>query len=292
MFGYLRPFKDELKVKDYQLYKSVYCGLCKSMKKEYGLLSTLMLSYDCTVLAMLCLSVNDEKYCVRKGRCTVNPLKKCSICKGEGWAFSFAGAVSVIMTRYKLNDTILDSGFLKKLAAFFLRLVFHGNYKRALKAYPEIDSLTAAMMESQAEAERNNAGIDRSADPTATLIKKLCGMISPGEAMRHQMEVFGYFVGRWIYLIDAADDVQKDMKHHNFNPFAAKYQGDIKATMGYCNEVLNMTASQMILSYELLELHSFKAILDNIVYDGLSYQQKKYTIDKYNEKNSDNKRGN
>ena len=284
MFGYLRPFKDELKIKDYQEYKSVYCGLCRHLSRDYGLFSSLTLSYDCTVLAMLYMSVNNEKHCSEKGRCTVNPLKKCMICDSEGEGLRFAGAVSVIMSYYKLKDTMLDSGFFKRIAAGILRLLLYGNYKRAAKALPEIDVLIDEMMTAQAEAEKNNAGVDRSADATASLIKKLCGMFSPDEKSRRSMEVFGYYVGRWIYLIDAADDLQKDIKRHNFNPFSVKYEGDIKAVMDYCGEVLNMTAAQIVLSYELLEIGSFKAILDNIVYDGLSYQQNKCTIDKYKNK--------
>lgn len=277
MFGYLRPFKDELKIKDYQIYKSVYCGLCRHLSKDYGLLSCITLSYDCTVLAMLYMAVNDEKHCIKKGRCTVNPLKKCMLCNSEGEAFRFAGAVSVIMSYYKLKDTILDGGFFKKAAASVLKIILHRNYKKAVKEFPKIDELTAVMMTSQSDAEKSNAGIDRSADATAILIKKLCCMFSPDEKHNRQMEVFGYYVGRWIYLMDAADDLMKDIKHHNFNPFSVKYDGDIKAAMDYCGEVLNMTAAQIVLSYELLDIHSFKPILDNIVYDGLSYQQKKCT---------------
>ncbi len=288
MFGYLQPFKDELKIKDFRLYKSVYCGLCRSLAKEYGLLSSLTLSYDCTVLAMLYMSLNDEEYCVKKGRCTVNPLKKCDLCSSEGKAFSFAGAVSVIMSYHKLKDTMQDGGLLKKTAACFLRVLFHRNYRRAVKAYPEIDKLTAQMMESQNTAENEDAGVDRSADATAVLIKQLCTMIYTAPEDKHKLEVFGYYVGRWIYLMDAADDLPKDIKHKNFNPFIKGFDGDMENTMSYCEEVLNMTAAQIVLSYELLDIHSFKPVLDNIVYEGLLYQHKKCS-----EKNikKDKKRG-
>ncbi len=282
MFGYLQPCKDEMKIKEYRLYKSVYCGLCRSLSREYGLISSLTLSYDCTVLAMLYIAVNDEKYCVKKGRCTVNPLKKCPVCESGGDAFRFAGAVSVIMTYYKLKDTMLDSGFFKKTAAVILRLIFRRNYKKAAKAFPEIDRLTDEMMQKQTAAEKNNAGIDPAADPTAVLIKQLCSMILPGKD--HRMEVFGYYVGRWIYLMDAADDFEKDIRRGSFNPFLPKHDGDLKNTMSYCEEVLNMTAAQMILSYELLDIYCFKDILDNIIYEGLSYQQKKCTENKMNGK--------
>lgn len=285
MFGYIRPFRDEMRIKDYQLYKSVYCGLCKSMKKNYGILSTLTLNYDCTVLAILYMSVKKEKCSVRKERCSVNPFKNCLLCSCEGDALRFSGAVSVIMCYQKLRDTIIDSAFPKKIAAVLGRIALYYNYKKAVNAYPYIDDLTAEMMGKQLDAEKTDSGVDRSADPTAKLISKLCMSFSDDERLKRTLSVFGYHIGRWIYLMDAADDLEKDIKHHNFNPFSSRYEGDIKDTMKYCNEVLNMTVAQIILAYELLELHSFKAVLDNIIYSGLSYQQKNYTEMKYISKN-------
>ena len=287
MFGYLQPFKDELRMKDHQLYKSVYCGLCKSMKKEYGILSSLTLNYDCTVLAMLYMSLRNEGCHVHIGRCTVNPLKKCMLCSTEGEALRFSGAVSVIMGYHKLMDTMKDSGIFKRTAAAFARLFLRHSYKKAVRAYEKIDALTAEMMDAQAAAEESDAGIDRCADPTAKLISKLCMGFSPHESSAHILEVFGFYVGRWIYIMDAADDLEKDIKHKSFNPFRKYYSGNIKETMAYCNEVLNMTASQIVLSYELLETGAYKAVLDNIIYYGLSYQQRKYTEERYLPKKKD-----
>ena len=281
MFGYLQPLKDELRLKDFQLYKSVYCGLCRHLGKDYGILSRMTLSYDCTVLAMLSMSLNHEKCSVTKGRCTCNPAKKCMFCDSDGESFALAGAVSVIMSYYKMKDTIQDSGFFKKTAAFFIKAVLHRNYKKAAKKYPKIDELVSDMMKHQLEAEKNDAGVDVAAEPTAKLISALCKEFSPDESQTRVLEVFGYFVGRWIYLIDAADDLEKDMKHKNFNPFSTKVQENISDTMTYCNEVLNMTASQLVLSYELLEIDQYKEILNNIIYAGIPSMQKKCLFDKY-----------
>ena len=251
------------------------------MKKDYGLISSLTLNYDCTVLSMLYMSLNNDAYCTEKRRCTANPLKKCTICRSDSEAFAFAGAVSVIMTYYKFLDTIRDSGIIKKAGAFFLRLIFHRSYKRARKAYPQIDQYTCEMMSSQQEAEEEDAGIDKAADPTARLISRICRFISPAGAFSAPAESFGYYVGRWIYLMDACDDLEKDIKKKTFNPFSKIHEGDIIKTMTYCNEALNMTAAQIVMSYELFPAGQFREILDNIVYYGLSFQQKKYTNDRY-----------
>ena len=284
MFGYLRPESSELRVREFELYRSVYCGLCKSMGKDYGLLTRLTLSYDCTLLAMFAVSLRSECSHVRDGRCVFNPMKKCRFCSSEGEGFRFAGAVSVIMTYYKLQDTISDSGFFKRTAARAGRLFVKGSYKRAEKAYPDIAAAVSDMIASQQQAENDHSGIDASSDPTATLLSKLCISLSEDEGQRMVLSRFGYFLGRWIYLMDAADDLEKDIKHNNFNPFRKYFEGDLSSAMEYCNSVLNMTVSQLVLAYDLLELDSYKEILDNVMYYGLSFQQKHCLFSKNNKK--------
>ena len=285
MFGYIRPEKDELKIREFELYKSVYCGLCRHLGKDYGIINRLFLSYDCTTLAMLSMATGDECPNVKDGRCVVNPMKKCRFCDSNGESFRFAGAVSVIMTYYKLQDTIEDSGFIKRLAARMLMLFLKRSYKKAKTAYPKIDEYTNTRMEQQREAEKNDLGIDRCADPTAQLISKLCGELSNGNTKQKSvLESFGYFLGRWVYIIDAADDLEKDIKHNAFNPFRANMLETIDETMLYCNDVLNMTVANLTAAYDLIELSSYKELLDNIVYNGLSLQQKYCLFEKKKKK--------
>lgn len=289
MFGYLRPESSELKVREYELYKSVYCGLCKSMGKDYGIITRLTLSYDCTLLAMFAISVKGECSHVKDGRCVVNPIKKCRFCSSEGEGFRFAGAVSVIMTYYKLYDTISDSGFFKRCAARILKAFFRHSYKRAEKAYPYIASSVREMLERQQQAEHNESGIDAASDPTASLLSELCKSLSDDDMQKRILSTFGYYLGRWIYIMDAADDLDKDMKRNNFNPFRKHISDDISDTMSYCNDVLNMTVSQLVPAYDLLELNSYKEILDNVMYYGLSFQQKHCLFEKKKSKKCKNK---
>lgn len=284
MFGYLQIDKDELKVKDYRLYKSVYCGLCRQMGKDYGIAARLTLSYDCTALALLYMSLNSEKCRVIHKRCVVNPLKKCEFCNCEGKALEFAGAVSVIMSYNKLEDDINDSKALKKLTARIMKLVFKRNYKEAAGKYPEIAAITEQMLKKQTAAESEQADIDRAAEPTAALISRLCAMLCPEGSYTHTAEVFGYYLGRWIYLMDAADDLEKDIREDEFNPFREKYNGDTVEIMTYCNEVLNMTAAQIAMAYDLLGIAAYKSVLDNIIYDGLAKKQYACLFDKYDQR--------
>ena len=280
MFGYLRPVREELKLREYELYKSVYCGLCRQLGRDYGILSRFILSYDCTLLAMLSISLNGDDPCVTKGRCVFNPLKKCMLCTSRE-SFHMAAAVSVITAYYKLSDTISDSGLFKRMLAHFLKLLFRRSFKKARKAYPAIASITEEMLNQQSAAEESKASVDRAAEPTAKALSSFCRMLAGEDPEREKvLSVFGYYLGRWIYLIDAADDLKKDIAKKNYNPFSFCMKETYEATMLYCNDVLNMTVSQLILAYELLELSECKSILDNVVYFGLSFQQKHCLFEK------------
>ena len=274
MFGYLRPEREELRIREYELYRSAYCGLCKRLGKDYGIITRLTLSYDCTVLAMLAASLKGERSCVRAGRCRINPMKKCLFCDTDGEAMRLAGGVTVIMAYYKLSDTIADSGFFKRLAARLARAFLKKGFGKARKAYPDIEVSAKEMMRAQLLAEKNGSGIDASADPTAKMISSLCERLAEDEMTKRVLSSFGYYLGRWIYLIDAADDLEKDIKHRSFNPFIGELKDTPEETAEFCNETLNMTAAQLIRAYELLEIGAYKEILDNIVYYGLSFQQR------------------
>lgn len=288
VFGYLKPYKPELKIYEYEEYKSVYCGLCKYLGKDYGIISRLTLSYDCTLIAMLIMSLRNESIEFSKKRCVVNPIKKCNFCFSSGESYHFAGAVSVIMTYYKLEDTISDSGFFKALAARFLKLIFKRSHKKASAAYPEIEKITKNMLSEQLEIEKDkNSRIDRSADPTAKAISSLCMLFARDDDEKSILKEFGYYIGRWIYLIDAADDYFDDMKKKSFNPFINHFS-DLENVsnleiMNFCNSTLNLTVSMAALAFNLLDLTLYKSILENIMNLGLaSVQKQQLFIDKKN----------
>ena len=120
MFGYVRPFKGEMLVKEYDAYKGVYCQLCRALGKYYGFPMRLTLSYDCTLYAMLALNQRDADVKAEKKRCCCNPMKKCTyVCPANEdvfaeEAFHKAAALSIIMTVHKLRDTAADEDGLKE----------------------------------------------------------------------------------------------------------------------------------------------------------------------------------
>lgn len=270
MFGYLQIHKDELKVKEYEAYKSVYCGLCKQLGKDYSFLSRLILSYDCTFYAIMLMSLKRTCTGFKDGRCTFNPLKKCKFAKCRDDAFGKAAALSVISAYYKVLDDISDSGFIRKTACKILKPIFRIWQKKAAKRYPEIEKTVSGMMKNQQKVEKDPyATIDSAADPTAKMLSDLLALEAENETQERILREFGYHLGRWVYLIDAADDYEKDKKRNTFNPFIASDINDQE----YICSVLSQSLARAYDAYNLLDIIDFKPIIENTLIYGLPNKQ-------------------
>lgn len=285
MFGYVRPYKPELLVREYGQYKAVYCQLCRVLGEEYGPLARLALSYDCAFYAMLALSVVDARLEERRGRCVCNPLKACTYLQSPGEAYKKAAALCVLLTYHKLRDDCLDGGFFSSLGSRLLLPVVSPKAKKAAKRYPSIADAAERAMDSQRQAESEGAGVDRCAEPTAELLKELFGELAGCESrQRPVLESFGYFLGRWVYLMDAADDLSEDMRSGSFNPFIKRLglegkkeltDEERRAADGACNEALNATAARLIQAADLLDPGPFGPIIENVAKKGLGEVQRK-----------------
>ena len=281
VFGYINIKKDKLTDNQYSCYKAVYCSLCKTMGKEYSIFSRFILSYDCTFYAVLIMSYQDIEPGFEQGRCPFNPLNKTSYCKSDEKALSLAAAVSVSTAYYKLIDNINDSSFFKRIIYKLLLHIFRRWNNKAKIRYPEIDSIVSEMIDSQLKAEEDRqCMIDKACDPSAVMLSKLCGIIpsaidseilKSNASSQRILSTFGYFLGRWIYLMDAADDYEKDLKTGNFNPFVIRYgeSFDRKSVVSTLNHCL----SEMMLSYELLDKGRYDVLISNVLFLGLPAKQ-------------------
>lgn len=271
MFGYLQIQKSELLVREFEAYKAVYCGLCKQMGKDYSFLARLSLSYDCTFYAMLIMSVKRSCKGFKDGRCKFNPLKKCKFAVSEDDSYSKASAFSVISAYYKLKDNLSDDSFFKKLLTYMVMPFFSCWRKKAVKKHPEIDAIVSEMMDMQCKAEHSeNTSLDMSAHPTAYMLANLFALEAKNEMDKRVYYEFGYHLGRWIYLIDAADDLQKDIKNGNFNPFRNIRSDNLKE---YITAVLNQSLARAYDAYNLIDIKDFKGILDNMMLLGFPATQ-------------------
>lgn len=282
MFGYVRPYQAELKVKEYRQYRAIYCQLCRTMKKEYGLLSTFSLNYDCTFYAMLALSVSGTKVCEQTAVCAANPLKKCRYLAADGEEYKRAAALSVLLTYHKLNDDREDEGFLKAVGCKMLLPFVGRKAEKAAAEYPGLAKAAEEAMLCQKKAEDEQLSPDACAEPTAHLLETIFAELSSG-GQALALGQFGYYLGRWVYLMDAADDLEEDRKKKRFNPFVNRFNlaGDeplsaeaMREAEKACNEVLNATVARIIPPMQLLELENFGPVIENVVKFGLPELQR------------------
>lgn len=274
MFGYIVPEKRELKIKEYELFRGYYCGLCKSMGRCHGILSRLALNYDSVFLGLLMSSVHNEKPVLKKEVCMVNPLKKKWIVK-ESSSIDLAADINILLTYYKLKDNIRDEGdLLSKLG----QLVFRRGYKKSASRNKNLDDIIAASIDLQIELEKRNcSSVDKAAEPFANMLSRLvvAGYTDGDRSVSRILEWIGYNLGKWIYIIDAYEDLEGDFIRGSYNPLLSQYNyngrniKDFKIAIAEeVRIVLLQALSQTAGSMELLKLNN-KGIIDNIVYEGL-----------------------
>lgn len=275
MFGYVKIYKPELKIKEYEAYKGIYCTLCKEMQKEYGLLSRFLLSYDGAFYVMYKLGISSENINVSKSCCSFNPYKKCFKITTESDIYKIACAITVILAYFKLVDNINDSSFFKKILFYFIYPYFKHLVKKASKKYPDIFSIVEAGMNEQFSIEKTDEiSIDKSAHPTADILSKL---FSYGESCEtfDSAGQFGYHLGRVVYFLDAFDDFEKDIKTESFNPF--RNCNDVTETAIH---TINMSAGSLVDIFKTQKFNNFSSIINNIICDGIDFQTERI-IEKY-----------
>ncbi len=274
MFGYVLPLREELKVRDWERFRSVYCGLCHAMGRRYGPLSRLLLNYDFTFLALLLGTTRQAS----RRRCVSGPCQGRWACNGCD-ALDVAADESVILAWWKLSDQVQDSKGLKRLGARMLSWIFYRPYRKAVRHRPDFDGEVRRSMEQLHEMERaRTPSLDRPADAFARLLTAAAP--DSGDPVRQRcMDQVLYHLGRWIYLIDAWDDLEEDLKSGSYNPFIERYSLSAKPRE---QEDLATQAAQTLshslnlawTAAQLLELGEDEALVENILCGGLPLVQK------------------
>lgn len=268
MFGYVRPFRPELKCKDYDLYKATYCGLCRCLRRRYGLIAPMFLNFDFTFLALL-LWEPEESFTPCRGRCHGNPLRKLPMCP-DSPALDLAADESVILAWWKLRDSVQDEGSVKGLPARALSVLLGPAYRKAACRCPEFDQTVRGCLEELDALEKENCpSLDRTADTFARLLQG--AVPDDGERGRVLSQLL-YHLGRWIYLADARDDLEEDKLSGRYNPVAARYgpKGDDGALRLTMDNSLELVGAAL----QLGEFGCRKPLLENIVYLGLPLVQR------------------
>ncbi len=225
MFGYIRTDIPYLYKKDEVLYRAMYCGVCKGIGQVCGQNARMGLTYDVTFLSVILHNLSGVDVKIEKSHCMTHCIRSHEMANVDELTRKL-GALNTLLVYYKYTDDIADEGKGK-----FKRSFFKGGYKRAKKRYPEMDELVKRNLALQEKAEKNKTdSVDRAADATATMLAEFSDYVLGENANEHTRKLF-YAVGKWIYLIDALDDYDKDIKKANYNPFYLAYNAKNKAQL-------------------------------------------------------------
>lgn len=262
MFGYINIYKDELKVKDYNIFRAYYCGLCKALGKRYNQAVRLGLNYDLTFLGLLTDSIYDDDTLFENLGCIKNVSKKKTVVNNK--AVDFASDMSIVLTYYKLADDIRDD---KSIKALFACLPYWFAMRKLKGKYSELVKSVRVHLEELSLLEKEKCSeTDCAAHPFASIMKEIFALSFPSLAS------VGYELGRYIYIADACDDMDADLKSGSYNPLniAYNYNGNPDSSMKEkIRNSIYLTLSFVASEYEKLPKFKNKDILDNIIYLGI-----------------------
>lgn len=300
MFGYVRAFKPYMRICEFDTYKAVYCGLCKTMGREFGLASRFTLSYDFAFLALMNMSLNSVKITAERQRCIAHPLKRspCATCMS---GLDYPAYAAVILVYHKLRDDLGDRGLKGKFTAAVTLPFFKKPYKKAKIKYAALANTIEEMMSLQKKTEsEKSASLDLACEPTAKMMEAIAAEISDDDEKKVLLKRFGYLLGRYIYLCDALDDVKDDLRKGGYNPLilTAKIseekkelsENEYKKICEITADSINFTLGELAEAYVKLDIQSYKPILDNIIYLGLKNVFEQVRSGKFHRKKNE-KRG-
>ncbi|MBC8060647.1 MAG: hypothetical protein H7Y18_08270 [Clostridiaceae bacterium] len=224
MFGYVTACKMELKIKDFEKYKAYYCGVCKAIKVNFGNLPRLALNYDMTFLAILLDSFEESSCKYVRQRCIAHPVKK-RVVIIENSSLDYAAFCNVALVYYKLLDNVKDDNSAKsKVYSFFLKNYLKGSKVELIPTMQFIEKSLNQL--SFLESEPKGKTLDEFCDPFAELTAFIISSFYKDKEFYEDLYKVGYNLGKWIYLIDALDDLEKDMKEKKFNAIDKSFNED------------------------------------------------------------------
>ena len=260
MFGYVRPCRPELKIKDDAFFKAYYCGVCKALGKQSGPLCRGLLRYDLAFLALIHDGVKDD--CTpHKLRC---PVKGNTLNMMQGQRVSFAADAHILLSAAKMRDDRRDG----KYASLLLAPILAPAEKKIVAKHPVLAKELDDMIRKQAELEAAGcAEPDDAAEPFAHFLGQLFSADAP-EEVRPSLRFMGYNIGKWIYWLDALDDYDKDEKKGSYNVWrAAGYSR--KAACEWALPLMMQCISQAQLCCDLLDADKTRMLIDNVLAEGM-----------------------
>lgn len=269
MFGYVREYPPELKLKHHVLYRAVYCGLCKSMGRCTGFCSRVTLSYDGVFLALVRMALEKTKPEIQPERCFLHPFKRHPMLR-QNAVLAYSARASALLVYGKVADDVADTrGAKRMLYRMAQPFAAHFRKKAGLEGLRVLVQQQLTQL-SAYEAEPGDS-FDKPADLFGVVCAECFSFGLEGE-QKLLARTVGSHVGRWIYAADALDDFEKDQKCGTYNPFARLYgtelsESDRKAIADTMkNELVSIGNAFDLMNFEDTDI---RTLLYHIVFEGM-----------------------
>lgn len=261
MFGYVQIRKPELKIKDYEVYKGFYCGLCDVLKQKYGFMGQITLTYDMTFLVILLSSVYEVPINVHEGRCITHPIGKKKFITNE--ITEFAANMNIILSYYHFEDDYKDEGSGKARIGTWL---YKNKKNRAAGIYERKEQNISHELNELAKKEsQENTDVFELADCFGNLMKEL--FIYREDLFTDILSQLAFHLGRFIYIMDAYDDLEEDIKNGSFNPLKSWCKREDYHE--HVEGILHNEMAEATVAYRKLPCIQYADILGNILYAGV-----------------------
>ena len=269
MFGYVRADTPYLYIKDDNLYRAMYCGVCKGIGQVCGQAARMGLSYDVTFLSVILHNIAGVDVKIEKSHCLTHCIRTRQMAEVDELTRRL-GALNTALVYYKYTDDIQDGD-----KGRGKRLWFKRGFQKVKQTYPEIERIVRENLANQEQVEKaKTESLDRAADATANMLAEFSDY-ALGEKKTSATHNLFYAVGKWIYLIDALDDYDKDVKKGAYNPFALAFQATCKKELLEGKSGEDVRYAFHALFYDIREnlsqihFHFNRDLSDNILLRGL-----------------------
>lgn len=267
MFGYVKINKMDLTFREYEHYRGYYCGLCKSLKDNHGEISRLSLNYDITFLVLVLTSLYKPKSNTIEEGCIVNPFKKKKKIVNE--ITEYAASMNVLLTYYKLEDNLKDDNRLKDKLAYN---IYKGKLNKAYEKYPHKAKFIKNQLDKLYNLEQeNNLNIDLVSNTFGSIMGEIFAY--KNDKYEKELRNIGFNIGKYIYVLDAYEDLDKDYIKKRYNPFI-EYIDKREELKIKVDKLISMSLGIVGRGIDSLNLRFNLNIIENIIYSGvyLRYQ--------------------
>lgn len=264
MFGYVTANKNELKEDDAALYQAYYCGLCRELKRQAGKRGQLLLNYDLTFLAILLSGLYEPEEEIASFTCGLHPSKRKQAVESE--AVRYAASMDILLSYYNLLDDWKDDGnrTRKKLADGLLPLVdkVRSTYRRQADA---VEGAIARLDEAEHRKEENT-------DAVSAITGELLGAVfqwKEDDVWNRELQNMGFYLGKFIYLMDAWIDLEEDEAKGRYNPFILMRERSPRCIDTLARQVLVTQIGECARIFERLPVLKNASLIRNILYSGV-----------------------